>query len=237
MVEDKKNKEVLQFLILDKNYGAEGRMAAIRAMGKDWSGEDRLFALAKDHKLSPDLEAIAATVLSNSNRDAMRRSAAKYLKGAAPAVENTIAPIKELVAGKGDPAAGSTVFMSYCSVCHQVNQKGVHFGPDLSEIGSKLSKEALYAAVLKPSEGISFGFEGFTFKLKNGSTLLGYVESQTDDEITIKMIGGQSEKHKKSEILEKKDYGQSLMPEGLPQAMGQQKFVDLVEYLSALKKK
>ena len=237
MVEDKKNKEVLQSLILDKNYGTEGRMAAIRAMGKDWSGEDRLFALAKDHKLSPDLEAVAATVLSNSNRDAMRRSAAKYLKGAAPAAENTIAPIKELVAGKGNPAAGSTVFMSYCSACHQVNQKGVHFGPDLSEIGSKLSKEALYAAILKPSEGISFGFEGFTFKLKNGNTLLGYVESQTEDEITIKMIGGQSEKHKKSEVLEKKDYGRSLMPEGLPQAMGQQKFVDLVEYLSALKKK
>ena len=236
-VEDKKNKDILQSLILDKNYGTEGRAAAIHAMGKDWTGEDRLFALAKTHQLSADLEAIAATILSGSNRDAMRQSAAKYLKGAAPAIENSIAPVKELITLKGNPSAGSAVFTNYCSVCHQVNKTGVHFGPDLSEIGSKLSKETLYAAILKPSEGISFGFEGYTFTLKNGSTLVGYVESQTEDDITIKMIGGQSEKHKKKEILEKKEYGRSLMPEGLPQSMGQPKFVDLVEYLSTLKKK
>ncbi|MEO6963224.1 MAG: hypothetical protein ABIY90_14710, partial [Puia sp.] len=67
--------------------------------------------------------------------------------------------------------------------------------------------------------------------------LPGYVASETSDEISIKLMGGITEKHKKSDIAEKKPYGKSLMTEGLPQAMGQQKFVDLVEYLTTLKKK
>jgi len=114
---------------------------------------------------------------------------------------------------------------------------GINFGPNLSEIGSKLSAEAMYTAILQPSAGISFGFEGYIFKLKNGTQLLGYIASQTEDEITVKMIGGQSQKVKKSEIASKSDYGKSLMTEGLPQAMGQQKLVDLVAYLATLKKK
>lgn len=193
--------------------------------------------MAKDKTLPPDLRDSAALILSHSNREEMRKAGALYLPLAIAGVVNTIEPIDKLVKLSGDTASGRTVFMTYCMVCHQVNHTGIDFGPDLSEIGAKLSRDGLYTAILHPSAGISFGYEGYIFKLKNGNQLLGYVQSRTEDEITIKMIGGQTETHKKSEILKQQDYGKSLMTEGLPGAMGQQKFVDLVTWLSTLKKK
>ena len=237
MVEDKKNKEILQTVILDKKYSLELRLDAAKALGRDWTGEDRLLQLAEDKKLPEDLMDSTAVILAHSNRDEMRKQAGIVLPAVNTGGGNTIDPINKLVRLSGNAEAGSKVFTAYCAACHQVDNVGINFGPNLSEIGSKLSKEALYTAILHPSAGISFGYEGYLFKLKNGSRLLGYIASQTADEITIKMIGGQSEKHKKSEIVSKKDYGKSLMTEGLPQAMGQGKFVELVEYLSTLKKK
>lgn len=236
-LEDKKTKTILQTIMLDKQYSIDWRRDALLAMGKDWTGEDRLLALQKNKKLPVDLQDTAGTILMNSNRETMRRSASQYFKATSPVKANSIEPIETLVRLKGDEQSGKVIFTSYCTSCHQANYAGINFGPNLSEIGSKLSKDALYAAILQPSAGISFGFEGYIFKLKNGVQLLGYVASETADEVSIKLIGGITEKHKKAEIAEKKPYGRSLMTEGLPEAMGQQKFVDLVEYLSTLKKK
>lgn len=237
MVEDRKNKDLLQAVILDKNFSLAFRTAAQRSMGVDWTGEDRILMMAKNKSLPNDLRDSAALILSHSNREEMRKAGVLYLPLASAGVVNTIEPIDKLVKLSGDTASGRTVFMNYCMACHQVNHTGIDFGPDLSEIGAKLSREGLYTAILHPSAGISFGYEGYIFKLKNGNQLVGYVQSRTEDEITIKMIGGQTEVHKKKDILKQQDYGKSLMTDGLPGAMGQEKFVDLVTWLSTLKKK
>jgi putative heme-binding domain-containing protein len=237
MVEDKKNKDLLQAIVLDKKYGVGFRLLAQRSMGVDWTGEDRILMMAKNRTLPGDLRDSAAVILSHSNREEIRKEGVVYLPPVNAGVASAIAPIDKLVSLSGDTAAGRMVFMTYCMSCHQVNHQGIDFGPNLSEIGSKLSKEGLYTAILLPSAGISFGYDGYIFRLKNGNRLVGYVQSQTENDVTIKMIGGQTEKHSKVEILEKKGYGKSLMTEGLPGAMGQQKFVDLVSWLSTLKKK
>ncbi|MBS1666065.1 MAG: c-type cytochrome [Bacteroidetes bacterium] len=237
LVENKKNKDFLEKLILNKSYSAEIKMAALKALGKDWSGEDRLLLLAKNKKLPNELRDSTAAILVASNREEVRKKALEYFPSVALAASNHIEPLDKLMKLEGDATHGQSVFASYCASCHKVNNVGINFGPNLSEIGSKLSKEAIYTAILQPSAGISFGFEGYVFKLKNGTQVLGYILSQTTDEITVKMIGGQSQNIKKSDIVEKKDYGKSLMTEGLSQAMGQQKLVDLVAYLTTLKKK
>jgi putative membrane-bound dehydrogenase-like protein len=236
-IESKKTKTILQSVVLDKQFDIEWRREALQALGKDWTGEDMLLALQEHGKLPADLQDSAAAILMNSNRDSIHQVTALYFRVASPVKTNRIEPVEALIKLTGNAGQGKTVFASYCTSCHQVNNTGIRFGPDLSEIGSKLSKEALYVAVLKPSAGISFGYDGYIFKMKNGSQLLGYVSSETADELSIRMIGGITEKHPKTEIVEKKPYGRSLMTEGLPEAMGQQKFVDLVEYLSTLKKK
>ena len=71
----------------------------------------------------------------------------------------------------------------------------------------------------------------------NGTELTGYIASETADEISIKMIGGTTEKHKKAEIAWKTPMQQSLMPEGLAEGIGATQLENLVAYLWQLKKK
>jgi putative heme-binding domain-containing protein len=117
-----------------------------------------------------------------------------------------------------------------------VNNEGVNFGPDLSEIGGKLSKEAIYNSILFPDQGISFGFEGYRFQLKDGSTAIGKILSETEEKIDLQYITSQQSLDKSS-VVSRTKMENSLMPGNLHSNMSQQELVDLVEYLSELKTK
>jgi putative heme-binding domain-containing protein len=123
-----------------------------------------------------------------------------------------------------------------CIKCHQVNGEGIDFGPSLSEIGTKLGKDALYESILDPSAGISFGFEAWQIELKSGDEAFGLLVSDTADEIAVKSQGGIVTRYKKSEVTKREQQKLSIMPAGLPQAMSVADLVDLVEYLASLKK-
>ena len=110
------------------------------------------------------------------------------------------------------------------------------FGPRLSEIGTKLGKDAIYESILDPSAGISCGFEAGQFELKNGDEPFGIVASETADEVAVKTQNGITSKYKKSEIVKRDKMATSIMPTGLQLTMSQTDLVDLVEYLTTLKK-
>ena len=57
-----------------------------------------------------------------------------------------------------------------CVTCHKVGTTGYDFGPTLTEIGSKFPKEGLLDAIVHPSAGIGFGYEGWELKMKDGSS-------------------------------------------------------------------
>ena len=118
-----------------------------------------------------------------------------------------------------------------------MNKTGINFGPDLSDIGSKYGKAALYSNILDPGAGITFGYEGYLIKTKDGKALLGYIISETNQELTINMIGGVSAKIKITDIISKKPYEYSLMPSGLLDGLKKQEVSGLIEYLASLKEK
>ena len=95
---------------------------------------------------------------------------------------------------------------------------------------------SLYEAVLQPSAGISFGYEAWQLTLKNGDEPYGLIASETPTELTLKTIGGAQTKYEKSEISSRVQGKLSIMPAGLQQNMTVGELVDLVEYLSSLKK-
>src|SRR6185436_7573374 len=113
--------------------------------------------------------------------------------------------------------------------------QGIDFGPNLSEIGSKLAKEALYESILDPSAGISFGYEVWNIELKSGDELYGLIVSETTEELSVKSVGGAVTKCKTVEIARRTKAALSIMPSGLQQNMSAQDLVDLVEYLGSLK--
>jgi putative heme-binding domain-containing protein len=62
------------------------------------------------------------------------------------------------------------------------------------------------------------------------------ISSETDDELAMKLLGGIQRRVPKSTIAERKRMDASLMPQGLERTMSEADLVNLVEYLSTLKK-
>jgi putative heme-binding domain-containing protein len=215
------------------------RKQAVRSLAQTPEGAAGLIRLAKDQKLSEDLKLTASSELSRVRWPAIKAEAATLLPLPQGRNAEPLPPLAELLKLSGDPANGAKIFSSAtvgCANCHQVKGQGVDFGPNLTEIGSKLGKDALYEAILDPSAGISFGFEAWQLQLKSGDEAYGLLVSETADELALKAVGGIVTRYKKSEISQRDQMKLSIMPVGLQQAMTTQELVDLVEYLFSLKK-
>ncbi|HEY7119823.1 MAG TPA: PVC-type heme-binding CxxCH protein [Tepidisphaeraceae bacterium] len=213
------------------------RQAAVTALTHTRQGSRALLDLAKKQQLGADLTPLAASLLHNSAQRDVRDEAARLLPLPQAKGSEKLPPIERLVAMKGNAEHGKAVFVSAtCSTCHIINGQGTSFGPELSEIGAKLPKEALYTSILYPSAGISFGYEGWILSTKEGDDLDGMIANESADQIVLRRAGGVNTPVKKSEIKERRQMKLSIMPENLQQQMTTQDLVDLVEYLGTLKK-
>jgi len=216
------------------------RKEAIKALADVHQGAVVLLAMAREDKLSPDVKLAASTSLNMARWDDIKKEAQQVLPLPNTGDQHQLPPIPELIKMRGDAAKGAALFRRDtvgCIKCHQVNGEGIDFGPSLSEIGTKLGKDALYESILDPSAGISFGFEAQQLALKNGDEPYGIIVSETGDEVSLKAVNGVVSKYRKSEIANRVQQKTSAMPSGLQQTMSAQELVDLVEYLSGLKKK
>lgn len=236
---DMELQNVLHGLITDSSRPSAIRKEALRALAKSQEGANFLLDVAKDGNLPADLTLDAASELNFAPWPEVKKRAAVLVP--LPQTQNAevLPPIKELVKRQGDPKRGAAVFASPtvgCAMCHQINGKGMDFGPNLSEIGTKLGKDALYESILDPGAGIAFGYEAWTVELKNGDEAFGLLASETADEVAVKTQNGITTKYKKDEIANRRKLSTSIMPSGLQMTMTTQELVDLVEYLSTLKK-
>ena len=235
-VGSKESLDILKTVALDDKRPLALRRDATRAIGGSQDGEDLILNLLKENKLTGELKGAGVQSVSGAWRKSVRAEAAKYLDGGTANVQKH-PPVTELAQMKGDAAKGKETFKMYCSTCHQVNGEGADFGPKLSEIGSKLPKEAEYLAIYQPSAGISFGYEGWEVKFKDGSSVTGIVSSKTETDLIMKFPGGTTQEYKMSNVKSMKELDESMMPSGLQDAMSTADLTGLVEYLSSLKRK
>jgi putative heme-binding domain-containing protein len=230
---------VLLPLVKDEQIDPVTRRQIVRSLARVQDGAAQLLQLAQDGKLPKDVQFIATMELNQVPWPQLKELAARTLPAPRGRDAQSLPPLPELLRMHGDVTRGALVFARpdvACITCHRVNDKGVDLGPALSEIGAKLGKDALYEAILDPSAGIAFGYENWRITLKSGDDLEGLVVSDTTDELIIKDAKAIPTHVKKSDILSRQKLKLSLMPAGLQQAMSTQDLVDLVEYLSSLKK-
>ena len=215
------------------------RRAAVRAASRVNNAAMELVKLIDDRQLDPELTQTAAAALHAApSRNA--RDQAQRLFPLPPSKDNKpTPPISELTLLKGDAINGRLVFFTTgtCHKCHVVNDMGREIGPNLSEIGSKLSREAMFESVLYPSAGISHNYEAWTAVLESGTTVTGLITSETDDSVSIKGDDAIIRTFKRSEIEEMVKQKISLMPADLQKTMTTQELADVVEYMQTLKKK
>ena len=226
--------DLLSEVVMDDSYDMEVRKAAVAGLGKSWPGETILMECVKDPLFDQELGPVAASILFNVYRREIHEEAAKYLSRPGSSEGTPLPPIRNLVASTGNIQNGTQTFITYCQTCHVVKDSGTSFGPALTEIGNKLSKEGLYRAIMFPNEGINHGYHGSLVKLTDGTITMGIIESETSDFIEIKLMGGIKNKIMLSDIESIEESPQSLMP-NLSTTMSEEELVDLVEYLTSLK--
>lgn len=217
--------------ILSKSLSFPLTQRAVEALGNTGEGQRALYALLEEGKLPVEHKTAAVLKLMNSWDDEISTNATKYLEGNS----DQKLDIDALVERKGDAAHGKEIYSTYCVACHVSGKEGVEFGPALSDIGNKLSKQFLYSSIIYPSAGINFGYEGYNVKMNDGSSATGYILSRTEDVLTLKIMGGTQKEIPLADIENLQAMDKSLMTEGLAKVMSEEDLVDLIEYLGTLK--
>ncbi len=226
-------------IITDPKRDLALRKQAVRSLAQTLPGANDLLALAKEEKLPNDLRIVVSSELNGSRWPKIKSAAREILPLPPSKNPEPLPPLTELKEMKGDVMRGEKVFFraeTGCSNCHQIKGRGREVGPNLSEIGAKLGKDALFESILNPSAGISMGFEAFNMELKNGDEVYGLLASETADELAIRDLKGIVTRYKKSDVTKREQSKLSIMPTELEQTMSTQELVDLVEFLFSLKK-
>lgn len=202
------------------------------------------------HALKPAWEAAEKNpdFLANSS-EAAKKYLARYKKMTGPggaavkplemaeSVESSPAKrkaaIRELAKLSGGNAErGQGVFKQVCSACHMVGDLGKKFGPDLSDIGQRVSKIEMMTSILMPNDKISKGYETVAILTEEGEVHTGFILAETDKTISLGLAKGKKIDIPKDEIDVRKPMKSSSMPEGLIKTIAPIEFLDLVAYLS-----
>jgi putative membrane-bound dehydrogenase-like protein len=234
---DDRSTALLLPLVKDRQRDVELRRQTVRALARTRSGALALVRLADQKKLSEELRPVAGSVLGLAPWGDVKMAAARLFP-LPPAKDNRpLPPIRELARRRGNPVNGRKIFNTTgtCATCHKVNGEGKDVGPDLSEIGKKLSREAILEAILFPSAGIDHNYETWVLELKSGGVVNGLLASQTADTVSLKGADAIVRTFKRSEIESMTKSPISLMPADLAKALTVSELTDVVEYLLTLR--
>jgi putative heme-binding domain-containing protein len=215
------------------------RRATVVGLTKSAGGSRALLDIAASKNLVGDSRLLAGALLARSTDEEIRTRAAEVLPQPEMKDRKPLPPIDKLATISGDIDAGMKLFRSTatCSNCHVVDGFGKEVGPNLSEIGSKLSREAMLASILDPSAGISHNYENYSVLTESGQVIVGIKVSETDQEVVIRTAEAIDRKIPAGDIELIKKSEKSIMPENLHHAFSQQGLIDIVQYMTTLKKK
>jgi putative membrane-bound dehydrogenase-like protein len=235
------NKESIAILnqaMLNSQLDPIVRKDAAKGIGNSYpAGEDFVLQALKQKQIPANFIPSVVESVSKAWRKGVRVEANTYLSGAQTNAKTKHPALNDLINMKGVAQNGIKVFVEQCAMCHQINNEGIDFGPKLSEIGSKLSKEGMYLSILHPNAGIGFGYESFEITTKKGDVYQGIITSKNETDIILKLPGGSTQNFKTSALKSVKQLDNSMMPDGLADGISTTELTDLVEYLSTLKKK
>ncbi len=218
---------------------APARKATARAFGKSDIGARQLLKMIENKKLSDEIgQAIASLLLTHRN-DVVRQGAERQFPLLPAKDARPLPKLGDLIGMKGDAVSGRRVYLNQakCASCHRVQGEGKAIGPDLSEIGTKLARSAMFEAILYPSAAISHNYESYKLILESGQIATGILIDQNEKHIQLRDAEGNLRTFDRSQVEMLQRQNISLMPANLHQSLTTQELVDLVDYLALLKTK
>lgn len=229
---------LLEQIVADDKAPLQVRIAATGALSRSDPGQRFLLNQATQQGVPASLNFAFSEALLSSGDKKTREAAAKVLTPIATKGAELIPPVKELVSLRGNDARGKLVFntVGTCSKCHKVGGQGKEVGPDLSEIGSKLSREDMYVAILNPNAAVSHNYETYSVLDADGQAFTGLLINRNEAGVTIRNSEGVDSTIAIEDIEELIQQPTSLMPADLQKMMSLENLVDLVDYMVLLRK-
>jgi putative heme-binding domain-containing protein len=126
-----------------------------------------------------------------------------------------IAGMITMISRGADPADGEIHYRKNgCAICHAIGGAGGKLGPDLSSIGASAPLDYIIESVLNPAAKVKEGYHGFSFKMKDGSQMVGIPARENATELFIRPGPGVELAILKANIVSRDNIG-SIMPAGL----------------------
>jgi uncharacterized repeat protein (TIGR03806 family) len=139
----------------------------------------------------------------------------------------------------GDAARGQQLFLEgdgiQCRNCHRVGKQGKQLGPDLTQIGKKLSKDKILENLLDPSRTIAPKFAAWLVETDEGKVFTGLLVSRSEDEIVIRDAQNKQLRFKTEHVDGIFPQRKSLMPDRLLRDLTAQQASDLLAWMASLK--
>jgi putative heme-binding domain-containing protein len=150
---------------------------------------------------------------------------------------NVIDP-RQLLSLKGDAGRGKQLIFSpavQCLNCHKISTKGSTLGPELTQIGKKLTREKLLENILEPSKEIEAKYVPYVVETRDGKLFTGLVVERKKDHVLLRTAQDQPVRIATADIAQMTASRTSLMPEQLLRDLTAEQAADLLAYLESLK--
>ncbi len=229
----------LQQAARNDTLDASIRIAAAKGLARSPSGANRLLRMTEAGELLPQARMVIGSLLRQSGEQEIRQRAAELFPPPKSKSTEELPPLDQLLARSGNAQKGANIYRTTgtCAKCHPLGTDTRPVGPDLSEIGNKMAKEALYVAILDPSAGISHNYESYSALTTDGQVITGLLISQTADRVVLRDVEGIDRTFARSQLEDITKLSTSLMPSNIVEQLSAEDLVDLVEYLQTLQKK
>jgi len=148
--------------------------------------------------------------------------------------QKIISSYHDAASRRGDVARGKEVFRAACSGCHRIGDAGSEVGPNLIDLGGRLTKGYMLTQILDPNANIAGGYEEYVIETVDGQTVTGIMVEDSVTSVTLRRKEGHQDTVLRSNIARMRPNTVSAMPEGLEREINAQQMSDLLEYLQNL---
>jgi putative heme-binding domain-containing protein len=132
--------------------------------------------------------------------------------------------------GGANASNGRVLFSRTCGPCHKMYNEGGTLGPDITG-SNRANLDYLLSNVLNPSGEIQDDYKMVVITSRDGRTYVGNVVAENERQVTLRVVGQDAVVINKSDIQSRETTSNSMMPQGLFNALSDAEVVDLVAYL------
>ncbi|MCI0628782.1 MAG: c-type cytochrome, partial [Acidobacteria bacterium] len=186
-------------------------------------------------KLPPfSLNVTRVNQLLHHTDDGVRKRAKTLFAEVASDRQKIISSYHDAASRRRDVARGKEVFRRVCSGCHRIADMGSEVGPDLANLGGRLTKGNLLTQILDPNTNIASGYEEYIIETADGRTITGILAEDSATSVTLRRKEGYQDTVLRNNIARMRAGTVSAMPEGHEREISSAQMSDLLEYLQNL---